>query len=49
LALPSPPRPNDIFVTKAPAIPFSGLSGPAYNWDGFYAGGNFGIAWGQSN
>ena len=43
---------DDIFVTKAPAIPFtglSGLSGPAYNWNGFYAGGHMGIAWGQSN
>ncbi len=37
---------DDIMVTKAPAIPFGG---PAYNWNGFYAGGNIGIAWGQSN
>jgi high affinity Mn2+ porin len=40
---------DDIFVTKAPAIPFSGLNGPTYNWNGFYAGGNLGVAWGQSN
>jgi high affinity Mn2+ porin len=40
---------DDIFVTKAPTIPFSGLNGPAYNWNGFYAGGNMGVAWGQSN
>ena len=43
---------DDIFVTKAPAIPFpglSGLTGPAYNWNGFYAGGHKGVAWGQSN
>jgi high affinity Mn2+ porin len=25
------------------------LSGPAYDWSGFYAGGHFGIAWGRSN
>ena len=40
---------DDVLVTKAPAIPLSGLGGPAYNWSGFYAGGNFGVAWGQSN
>jgi len=40
---------DDAFVTKAPAIPFSGLIGPAYNWNGFYAGGHMGLAWGQSN
>ncbi len=40
---------DDIFVSKAPAIPFNGFNSPAYNWNGFYAGGNFGIAWGQSN
>jgi hypothetical protein len=44
-----PAAADDTFVTRAPAIPFSGLSGPAYNWNGFYAGGNFGLAWGQSN
>jgi high affinity Mn2+ porin len=47
-------RADDAFVTKAPAIPFinpfiNGLSGPAYNWNGFYAGGHFGYAWGNSN
>jgi high affinity Mn2+ porin len=48
---------DDAFVTKAPAIPaipfinpfINGLSGPAYNWNGFYAGGHFGYAWGNSN
>jgi hypothetical protein len=40
---------EDVFVTKAPSIPFSGLIGPAYNWNGFYAGGHMGLAWGQSN
>jgi high affinity Mn2+ porin len=44
-----PAAADDIFGAKAPAIPFSGLSGQAYNWNGFYAGGNLGIAWGQSN
>jgi high affinity Mn2+ porin len=47
-------RADDAFATKAPAIPFinafiNGLSGPAYNWNGFYAGGHFGYAWGNSN
>jgi hypothetical protein len=41
---------DDVMVTKAPAIPFiNGLSGPTYNWNGFYAGGHFGYAWGNSN
>jgi high affinity Mn2+ porin len=41
---------DDTMVTKTPAIPFiNGLSGPAYNWNGFYAGGHFGYAWGKSN
>jgi high affinity Mn2+ porin len=34
-------------VTMAPPIPCVGSS--EYNWNGFYAGGNLGIAWGQSN
>jgi hypothetical protein len=34
-------------VTKAPPIPYVGSSD--YNWNGFYAGGNLGIAWGRSN
>jgi hypothetical protein len=34
-------------VTKAPPIPYVGSSD--YTWNGFYAGGNLGIAWGQSN
>ena len=34
-------------MTKAPPIPYVGSSG--YNWNGFYAGGNLGIAWGRSN
>jgi hypothetical protein len=29
-------------VTKAPPIPYVGSSD--YNWNGFYAGGNLGIA-----
>src|SRR5579863_5149073 len=37
---------DDAIVTKAPAIPFAG---PAYNWNGFYAGGHLGYAWGTSN
>ena len=43
---------DDTFVTKASVIPFIGLpslNGPAYNWNGFYAGGLMGLAWGQSN
>ena len=36
-----------IFPTKAPPIPYVGSS--AYNWNGFYAGGHMGVAWGQSN
>jgi len=34
-------------LNMAPPIPF--LSGPAYNWTGFYAGGNMGVGWGKSN
>ena len=37
---------GDAIVTKALAIPFAG---PAYNWNGFYAGGRVGYAWGSSN
>jgi high affinity Mn2+ porin len=37
---------DDVIATKAPAIPFAG---PAYNWNGFYAGGHLGYAWGSSN
>ena len=37
---------DDTMVTKASAIPFTG---PAYNWTGFYAGGQMGYAWGSSN
>ena len=37
---------DDAMVTKALAIPFAG---PAYNWNGFYAGGQMGYAWGSSN
>ena len=37
---------DDFMVTKALAIPFAG---PAYNWNGFYAGGHIGAAWGTSN
>jgi high affinity Mn2+ porin len=38
---------DDIMVTKAPSIPYSTASG--YNWNGFYFGGHFGVAWGNSN
>ena len=34
-------------LTKAPPIPYVGSSN--YNWNGFYAGGNLGLAWGRSN
>jgi high affinity Mn2+ porin len=34
-------------LTKAPALPYA--SGTPYNWTGFYAGGNLGVAWGTSN
>ena len=32
-------------------VPFKvpSLSGPGYNWSGFYLGGNMGVAWGNSN
>jgi high affinity Mn2+ porin len=38
---------DDIMVTKAPPISPSAPAG--YNWNGFYAGGHFGVAWGNSN
>jgi hypothetical protein len=34
-------------LSKAPPIPYVGSSN--YNWNGFYAGGNLGLAWGRSN
>ena len=37
---------DEAIVTKAAAIPFAG---PAYNWNGFYAGGRVGYAFGSSN
>jgi high affinity Mn2+ porin len=37
---------DDNMMTKALAIPFAG---PAYNWNGFYAGGHIGGAFGTSN
>jgi len=37
---------DDIMTTKAAPIPFTG---PAYNWNGFYAGLHIGAAWGTSN
>jgi len=37
---------DDAVTTKAPAIPYSGS---AYNWNGFYAGGQLGYAWGNSD
>jgi high affinity Mn2+ porin len=38
---------DDIIVTKAPPIPYSVPA--AYDWNGFYAGGHLGYAWGNSN
>jgi high affinity Mn2+ porin len=38
---------DDTMATKAPAIPYTGPS--AYHWNGFYAGGGLGYAWGISN
>jgi high affinity Mn2+ porin len=38
---------DDVMATKAPAIPYGNSA--AYNWNGFYAGGHFGVAWGNSN
>jgi high affinity Mn2+ porin len=49
MALTEAAKADDIFVTKAPAIPFAGPGGPPYNWNGFYPGGHMGVAWGQSN
>ena len=49
MALTEAAKADDIFLTKAPAIPFAGPGGPPYNWNGFYAGGHMGVAWGQSN
>ena len=37
---------DDFVATRALAI---SLTGPAYNWNGFYAGGHLGVAWGNSN
>ena len=36
------------FIALAVATPAS-AAGPVYNWTGFYAGGNAGALWGQSN
>ena len=38
---------DEPLVTKASALPY--VSGAPYNWTGFYAGGNLGVAWGSSN
>ena len=38
---------DDIMVTKAAPV-WSDYSS-AYNWTGFYAGGNLGVGWGKSN
>ncbi|HEV7178418.1 MAG TPA: hypothetical protein VGN11_00995, partial [Candidatus Baltobacteraceae bacterium] len=39
-------RADDVVTTKTGA---SSSVGPAYNWSGFYAGGQLGYAWGTSN
>jgi high affinity Mn2+ porin len=31
------------------SAPWLRFDGPAYNWTGFYAGGNMGVGWGKSN
>src|ERR1700730_10505168 len=38
---------DDPMVTKAPPIPYANPA--AYNWNGFYVGGQMGYAWGTSN
>jgi len=38
---------DDIVVTKAPTIPHSDAG--AFDWNGFYVGGHFGVAWGASS
>jgi len=38
---------DEPLATKAPVLPIA--SGAPYNWTGFYAGGNLGVAWGSSN
>jgi len=38
---------DDIFVTKAPPLPYSNTAG--YNWTGFYFGGHIGGGFGTSN
>src|ERR1700738_1841751 len=40
------PAADDGRTTNAPVSP---CGGPAYNWNGFYAGGHLGYAWGSSN
>jgi high affinity Mn2+ porin len=47
LASPSQAVADGAFPTKAPPIPYASSSD--YNWNGFYAGGNMGLAWGRSN
>jgi high affinity Mn2+ porin len=39
---------DGIIATKAPAV-MAGNGAGGYNWTGFYAGANMGVAWGQSN
>ncbi len=36
---------DDVLMTKAPSFAF----GPAYDWNGFYAGGNLALGWGRSS
>src|SRR5262249_57479450 len=38
---------DDAMAPKAPPIPYSNPA--AYNWNGFYAGGQMGYTWGTSN
>lgn len=47
LASPSQAVADGVFPIKAPPIPYANSS--AYNWNGLYVGGHFGVAWGSSD
>jgi high affinity Mn2+ porin len=40
---------NYAFADGILGAPWFRFDGPAYNWSGFYAGGNMGVGWGKSN